>query len=82
MILIVGYVVHHEDVGVWSKWLKFASPQWWMGHPIHQGELNPVSDFRYFILFLVKKICQIALFNNISAMSAANCNTVFESEVI
>lgn len=44
--LVSGYVVHHEDVGVWASWLKYASPQWWMGHPIHQDELLPVSVFR------------------------------------
>ena len=36
MALVSGYVVHFEDVGEWASWLKYISPQWWLGHPIHQ----------------------------------------------
>ncbi len=36
MALVSGYVVHFEDVGEWASWLKYVSPQWWLGHPIHQ----------------------------------------------
>jgi hypothetical protein len=43
---VSGYIVHHEEVGYWASWLKYASPQWWMSHPIHQEEFSPVRDFR------------------------------------
>jgi hypothetical protein len=36
MALVSGYVVHFEDLGDWTSWLKYVSPQWWLGHPIHQ----------------------------------------------
>ena len=45
MALASGYLVHFEDLGIWTSWLKYASPQWWMNHPIVQEELNPVNLF-------------------------------------
>lgn len=46
MALVSGYVIHHEDVGYWASWLKYATPQWWIEHPIVQDELQPIEHFR------------------------------------
>ena len=46
MALVSGYLIHPEDVGYWASWLKYATPQWWMEHPIVQNEFNPVAHFR------------------------------------
>ena len=46
MALVSGYLIHPEDVGYWASWLKYATPQWWMEHPIVQNELQPVAHFR------------------------------------
>ena len=34
--LASGVAVHHEEVGIWAAWLRFASPLWWMQHPLLQ----------------------------------------------
>ena len=44
--LASGFTIHFEEVGVWASWLRYASPQWWMQHPLLQDELNPVNTFR------------------------------------
>ena len=46
MALASGYIVHPEEVGYWASWLKYATPQWWLEHPIVQNELNPIESFR------------------------------------
>lgn len=46
MALVSGFVLHHEEIGYWASWLKYATPQWWMQHPIVQNELNPIEHFR------------------------------------
>ena len=45
MALASGYVVHPEEVGYWASWLKYATPQWWLEHPIVQNELNSTKTF-------------------------------------
>jgi hypothetical protein len=47
MALVSGYVVHFEDVGEWASWLKYVSPQWWLGHPIHQVLFSFLLRFIY-----------------------------------
>jgi hypothetical protein len=49
MALVSGYVVHFEDLGDWTSWLKYVSPQWWLGHPIHQ-----VSSVETKEIYLIK----------------------------
>ena len=44
--LASGVTVHHEEVGVWASWLRYASPTWWMSHPLLQDELGPVGQVR------------------------------------
>ena len=34
--LASGVAVHHEEVGIWAAWLRYASPLWWMQHPLLQ----------------------------------------------
>ena len=46
MALVSGYVIHPKDVGYWAKWLKYATPQWWLDHPIIQDEFISVKNFR------------------------------------
>ena len=46
MALVSSYIVHPDDVGDWASWLRFASPQWWLDHPVLQDEFNPVRNFR------------------------------------
>ncbi len=46
MALVSGYIIHIEDIGHWASWLKFATPQWWMQHPVVQNEFTPVEHFR------------------------------------
>ena len=46
MALASGYIVHPEEVGYWASWLKYATPQWWLEHPLVQNELNPIDNFR------------------------------------
>eukprot|EP00096_Caligus_rogercresseyi_P011213 TRINITY_DN4346_c0_g1_i1.p1 TRINITY_DN4346_c0_g1~~TRINITY_DN4346_c0_g1_i1.p1 ORF type:complete len:975 (+),score=241.06 TRINITY_DN4346_c0_g1_i1:188-3112(+) len=43
--LMNGYVIHIKDLGDWTSWIKFVSPQFWMNHPIQQGEFSPIPIF-------------------------------------
>ena len=45
MALASGYLVHFGDLGNWTSWLKYASPQWWINHPVVQDELKSVKQF-------------------------------------
>lgn len=44
---VSGFAVHEQQLGVWVSWLKYVSPQYWMSHPITQGEFGPVNVLRY-----------------------------------
>ena len=44
--LVAGYCVQYADLAVWVEWLTYASPHYWMSHPIAQGEFLPVDVFR------------------------------------
>lgn len=46
LALASGYAIHADDLSVWTAFLRFASPQYWMSHPIAQGEFEPVGVFR------------------------------------
>ena len=46
MALVSGYMIHPEDVGYWASWLKYATPQWWLEHPVFQDEFKSVEHFR------------------------------------
>ncbi|CAB4062302.1 unnamed protein product [Lepeophtheirus salmonis] len=43
--LVNGYVIHVKDLGDWTSWIKYVSPQYWMNHPIQRGEFSPISIF-------------------------------------
>jgi hypothetical protein len=44
--MVSGYIIHHKHLSIWTSWLTYLSPHYWMSHPIAQGEFNPVSTFR------------------------------------
>ena len=43
---VAGFAIHEQQLGVWIFWLKYVSPQYWMSHPINQGEFGSVDVLR------------------------------------
>ena len=54
--LASGVAVHHEEVGIWAAWLRYASPLWWMQHPLLQVKNE---KFPLILQFSIKRISQI-----------------------
>ena len=50
--LASGVAVHHEEVGIWAAWLRYASPLWWMQHPLLQVKNE---KFPLFLQLSIKK---------------------------
>ena len=44
--LVSHYLIHSDDLSPWVKWIRFMSPQFWMGQPILDGELAGVKTFQ------------------------------------
>ena len=44
--LVSHYLIHSDDLSSWVKWIRFMSPQFWMGQPILDGELAGVRTFQ------------------------------------
>ena len=44
--LAAGFSSHVDDLGDWVSWLSYVSPQYWMSHPILEGEFDPVKVLR------------------------------------
>ena len=53
-----GYAVHEQQLGVWVFWIKYFSPQYWMSHPINQGEFGPVDVLRYYFPSIIELFIQ------------------------
>ena len=44
--LVSHYLIHSDDLPAWVRWIRFISPQFWMGQPVLKGELEGVRTFQ------------------------------------